>query len=357
MPGRSGELPHHSNLADATRVCTDLVQPLDRPGWLRCVACGHRCPIGPDRAGVCRVRFNDEAGRLHVPWGYSAYGLALDPIEKKPFFHVLPGAGALSFGMLGCNFHCGYCQNWDTSQVLRDPEAAGRAVAVDPAEIVRAATRRGARVVVSTYNEPLITAEWAADVFDAAHAAGLRTAMVSNGHATPEVLDFLRPRMDLFKVDLKSFRDREYRRLGGALAPVLDGIRLAHERGLWVEVVTLVVPRLNDDPAELRDMAEFLAGVSPDLPWHVTAFHPDYRMRDRGRTPPATLVEAVAIGRTAGLRFVYAGNVPGLGDLESTRCPGCGGLLVERRGFTVGRVRIADGACPDCGAAVPGVWR
>lgn len=298
----------------------ELARPGDQPGWLRCLACAHRCPIGPGRAGVCRVRFND-GGQLRVPWGYTAYGLALDPIEKKPFFHALPGASALSFGMLGCNFHCAYCQNWETSQALRDPVAGAGMAPVSPDEIARQAVRCGARAVTSTYNEPLITAEWAADVFDRCRPLGLVTGMVSNGHATPEVLNFLRPRMDLYKVDLKSFRDREYRKLGGVLEHVLDGVRLAVDRGLWVEVVTLIVPGFNDDDGELRDIARFLAAVSADIPWHVTAFHPDYKMDDRGPTPRATLLRAVDIGREEGLRFVYPGNAPGLGDSSPPSAP------------------------------------
>ncbi len=355
MPTKPEVSPQELSLRRNTQVRGELSRPMDRENWVRCVACGHRCPIGPGRAGVCRVRFNED-GRLHVPWGYSAYGLALDPVEKKPFFHVLPGSGALSFGMLGCNFHCGYCQNWDTSQVLRDPEADGRAVAVSPAQIAGEAVANGARIVVSTYNEPLITAEWAADVFDACRPRGLLTGMVSNGHATPEAIEFLRPRMDMYKVDLKTFRDREYRKLGGALEHVLDGIRLAAAGGLWVEVVTLVVPGINDDEAELRDMAAFLAGVSPAIPWHVTAFHPDYKMAETPATPRAKLLRAVEIGHEAGLKYVYPGNVPGLGRLESTSCPGCGEVLVERIGFFTRAVRVRDGKCPSCAEPVPGIW-
>lgn len=355
MPRLPANSPQAAALATRTVARGELARPMDREGWLRCVACGHRCPIGPGRAGVCRVRFNSR-GRMHVPYGYTAYGLALDPVEKKPFFHVHPGASALSFGMLGCNFHCAYCQNWQTSQVLRDAQAAGPAVGANAAGIAAAARGGRARIVVSTYNEPLITAEWAADVFDACRPAGLVTGMVSNGHATPEVLEYLRPRMDLFKVDLKSFRDRAYRDLGGALAPVLDGIRAAVALGLWVEVVTLVVPGLNDDAGEWREMASFLASVSPDLPWHLTAFHPDYRMTGPGPTPARTLAHAAETGRAAGLRFVYAGNVRGLPELESTWCPGCGTRLVERNGYRVGAARVAGGACPRCARAVPGMW-
>ena len=326
------------------------------PDAVRCLACAHRCLLRPGRAGICKVRFHAGGGMLLVPWGYTAGGLSPDPIEKKPFFHVRPGSIALSFGMLGCDMHCSFCQNWYTSQALRDPYAGVPVSPVEPEAIVEAARQTGATAVVSTYNEPLITAEWAAAVFDLCRAAGLLTGFVSNGNATPEVLDFLRPRLDLFKVDLKCFDDRAYRRLGAVLANVCASIEGAVARGLWVEVVTLLVPGFNDDPAQLSRLAGFLRGLSPDIPWHVTAFRPTYRLQDRGATTPEDLARAVAIGRDAGLRFVYAGNVPGLAD-ESTRCPGCSTLLIERRGFSVRRVALSDdGRCPRCGRAVPGVW-
>jgi len=334
----------------------ELSRPGEKPGWVQCVACAHRCPIGPNRSGICRVRFNED-GRLRVPWGYTAGGFAVDPIEKKPFYHVLPGAATLSFGMLGCNFHCPYCQNWNISQALREPDAGGDISRATPEEVVRQAKLRRATVVVSTYNEPLITSEWAADVFDAARAAGLKTGMVSNGHATPETLDFLKPRLDLLKIDLKSFDEARYRELGGKLKAVLDGIAGALERGLWVEVVTLVVPGFNDDDPQLQAIARFLASLSRDVPWHVTAFHPRFKMTDRPSTPPQTLLHAVEIGRAEGLRYVYPGNLRAAVPLESTFCPECGELLVEREGFFVGKVCLENGACPKCKTPIPGVWR
>jgi pyruvate formate lyase activating enzyme len=222
---------------------------------------------------------------------------------------------------------------------------------------VEAALRTGAGAVVSTYNEPLITAEWAVAVFREARAAGMLTGLVSNGNATPEALEYLRPWTDLYKVDLKSFSDRQYRTLGGRLEPILETIRSVYDMGYWLEIVTLIVPDFNDSDAELHAIAEFLAGVSADIPWHVTAFHEDYKMTDRGATPAATLKRAAAIGRSAGLRFVYAGNVPGIGDLEDTRCPGCERPLVRRRGFRVLACDVSPlGTCPDCGAKVPGHW-
>ncbi|MCA1620160.1 MAG: AmmeMemoRadiSam system radical SAM enzyme [Acidobacteria bacterium] len=323
---------------------------------LRCHACGHRCLIREGKRGICKVRFN-EGGRLLVPTDYVA-ALACDPTEKKPFFHLLPGSDTLTFGMLGCDLHCGYCQNFLTSQALRD-EAAGvtpRRVSADG--LVRAARECGARVVGSSYNEPLITAEWAVEVFRKAKAGGFRTAFISNGNATGRVLDYLRPVTDCYKIDLKSMSDRAYRQLGGVVDNILDTVRMVHERGFWEEVVTLVVPGFNDSEEELRRAADFIASVSPDIPWHVTAFHRDYRMTENANTTAEQLVRACELGREAGLRFVYAGNLPGrVGRWENTYCPACDELLVERRGYRILRMRLgADGLCPRCAEKIPGVW-
>jgi pyruvate formate lyase activating enzyme len=308
------------------------------------------------QSGVCKVRFN-RGGVLYVPWGYVA-GTHCDPIEKKPFFHVRPGSAAFSFGMLGCDLHCGYCQNWVTSQAIRDPKAGSRIRTTSPEELVRTALADGAHTVVSTYNEPLITAEWAVAVFRTAKEAGLVTGFVSNGNATPEVLEYLRPWLDLYKVDLKSFNPANYRKLGGRLQPILDSIRQIHEMGFWLEVVTLVVPGFNDSDTELTEIAGFLAGISPDIPWHVTAFHQDYKMTGPRNTPSSTLKRAAGIGKQAGLRYVYAGNLPGSVDhLEDTVCYKCQTTVVRRRGFWVLENRVTPtGACPSCGAPIRGRW-
>ncbi|MGB7761431.1 MAG: AmmeMemoRadiSam system radical SAM enzyme [Bryobacteraceae bacterium] len=334
----------------------DLYESLEG-NRIRCYACGHCCPIPAGFAGVCKVRFN-RAGKLLVPYGY-VNALHCDPIEKKPFYHALPGTLALSFGLLGCDLHCGYCQNWVSSQALRDVRSSLDFREISPAEIVGLALRQRASSIVSTYNEPLITSEWAVAVFREARQAGLTTGYVSNGNATPQVLDYLRPWVDLYKVDLKSFDDRRYRELGGRLGPILDSIARIHRMGFWLEVVTLVVPGFNDSPAELEALAGFLAGVSPDIPWHVTAFHPNYKMTGPRATTADMLERAASIGRAAGLRYVYAGNLPGsVGELENTNCPNCRALLVERSGFDVLRNNLtADGACPYCRCAIPGFWR
>jgi pyruvate formate lyase activating enzyme len=223
--------------------------------------------------------------------------------------------------------------------------------------MVRFAVQHDAPVVVSTYNEPLITADWAVMVFEQAKAEGLVCGFVSNGNATREVLEFLRPHVDLYKVDLKTFNAANYRSLGCDIQNVLDTIGNLREMGFWVEVVTLVVPGFNDSDQELQDIARFIAGVSPDIPWHVTAFHPDYRETDRRRTSPRDLERAYNAGKEAGLRFVYSGNLPGkTGECENTSCPDCGAVLIRRHGFYVLENRMKGGVCPDCGAAIPGVW-
>jgi pyruvate formate lyase activating enzyme len=335
-------------------AAAELVERLP-DGRLRCLSCGHRCPIPEGREGVCRVRYN-ESGTLRVPRGYVG-ALQCDPIEKKPFFHALPGSDALSFGMLGCDLHCAYCQNWFTSQSIRDPEAVGQPLDIDAGALADLALDAGAPTVVSTYNEPLITSEWAVEVFREAKRRGLYTGYVSNGNGTPQVLDYIRPWIDFYKVDLKSMDDKHYRQLGGVLANVLDTIRGIHERGIWLEVLTLTIPGFNDSEEELRRAAAFVASVSPDIPWHVTAFHPDYKMNDRGSTPAQTLIRAAEIGTEEGLRYVYAGNLPGhVGEWENTRCPQCHATLIERYGFRVLKNRLQGGSCPDCGAAVPGRW-
>jgi len=349
-----------ATLAEVLEVRTaaaapELVEPISR-NRLRCHACGHECPIPEGAYGVCRVRFN-RGGTLHVPWGYVG-GVQCDPIEKKPFFHARPGSLAFSFGMLGCDLHCSYCQNWVTSQALRDPHAVAPPLDAGPADLVREALRLDGRVVVSTYNEPLITSEWAVAVFREARAARLMTAFVSNGNATPRVLEYLRPWIDLYKVDLKSFDDRHYRELGGRLEPILRTIRSLHEMGIWLEIVTLLIPGFNDSPDEIERLTAFLAGVSPDIPWHVTAFHKDYRMNDPENTTPEMLMAAAEIGKRNGLHYVYAGNLPGrVGDLEHTHCHHCRAVLVERYGYLIRSYRItAEGQCPDCGTSIPGRW-
>ena len=347
-----------ADVLDGLTATGELYETLD-DDVIRCYACAHRCLIREGKRGICKVRFN-QGGKLRVPWGYVA-ALQADPIEKKPFFHVFPGSDALTFGMLGCDFHCDYCQNWLTSQAMRDPAAdiAGNYIRrITPEGILAAAQRANASVMVSSYNEPLITSEWAVAIFKLAKAAGLACAYVSNGNATPEALEYLSPYLSAYKIDLKSMQDKNYRQLGGVRQHVLDSIQRAHNLGLWVEVVTLVVPGFNDSNEELWDTARFLSGISQDIPWHVTAFHKDYKMTEPDNTPAKTLLRASEIGREAGLRYVYAGNIPGhVGEYESTFCPNCNKLVIERRGFTIIAYHLtAEGACPHCGTRLAGLW-
>jgi pyruvate formate lyase activating enzyme len=346
----------------------ELLDKLTAPGELyeklegdavRCFACGHRCMIREGGRGICQVRFN-QGGELRVPHGYVA-ALQSDPIEKKPFFHVLPGANALTFGMLGCDFHCGYCQNWLTSQAMRDP-ASDASVSylrkISPQGMLEYARKTKASVVVSSYNEPLITSEWAVEIFKEMKKAGLMCAYVSNGNNTPEVMEYLAPYLSAYKVDLKCMSDRNYRKLGGVLQNALDGIKRAHELGLWVEIVTLTIPGFNDSNEELWDAARFIAGVSRDIPWHVTAFHKDYKMTEPDNTPARTLIRAADIGREAGLRFIYAGNLPSqVEGYEDTFCPQCNQRLIRRSGYVIWEYHVTSrGTCPHCSEKIPGLW-
>lgn len=347
-----------ANKLDSLTVEGELYEKLE-DNSLRCFACGHRCLIREGKRGICQVRFN-EGGILRVPHGYVA-ALQVDPIEKKPFSHVMPGTNALTFGMLGCDYHCGYCQNWITSQAMRDPASDVSAQfirEITPQKIVAHAKSNNASAVVSSYNEPLITSEWAVEVFKEAKANGLMCAYVSNGNNTPEVMKYIAPYLDAYKVDLKCMNDKNYRSLGGTLQNTLDGIQRAREAGLWVEVVTLVIPGFNDSNEELWDAARFLAGLSVDIPWHVTAFHKDYKMTEPDNTDSKTLLRAAEIGREAGLRYVYAGNIPGnVGEYEDTHCPACNYPLVKRSGYTIRKYEIShDGRCSKCGEKISGLW-
>jgi pyruvate formate lyase activating enzyme len=326
---------------------------------VRCLACGHRCLIKEGRRGICKVRYN-AGGVLRVPHGYVG-ALQNDPLEKKPFFHVTPGASVLSFGMLGCDFRCSYCQNWEISQTLRDDAAGRDYIPVTADDLIALGKRYRSRAVASTYNEPLITTEWAVEIFKKAKQAGMLTLYVSNGNGTPEVVEYLKPWLDGYKIDLKSMNDKNYRReMGGALQPVLDTIKRVHEAGIWLEVLTLVVPGFNDSNEELWDAASYIRNVSPDIPWHVTAFHPDYKMIDPPPTNVQALIRAAEIGVEAGLKYVYTGNLPGrAGDWENTRCPNCQTILIRRWGFMISDNQLAatGGTCPRCGTTIPGIWQ
>jgi pyruvate formate lyase activating enzyme len=278
----------------------------------------------------------------------------VDPIEKKPLYHVLPGTLSYSIATAGCNFRCAHCQNYAISQVQRDQGVIpGRFV--PPETVIEAAVAEGCRSVSYTYTEPTMFFEYALDCMKLARRAGLVNVFVSNGYESPECVELAAPYLDAANIDLKAMTDSFYRELCGArLEPVLRTIRDLWVRGVWVEVTTLVIPNRNDKPEELREAARFLASVSPDLPWHVTGFYPTYRLTEEPPTPASSLRAAREIGLDEGLRYVYTGNRPGGG--EDTECPSCGRTLLARRGFAVTRSALtSQGACSGCGAQVPGL--
>jgi pyruvate formate lyase activating enzyme len=323
-------------------------------GAVRCVACAHRCLIREGRSGICGVRENRD-GRLVSLVFSRAVAANADPIEKKPLFHFYPGSIAFSIATQGCNFHCRNCQNWSISQAGREGFET-QSTALPPARVVEAAQSSGARSIAYTYTEPTVFIEYVLATADLALDAGLANVLVTNGYQTKETLDLLGPVISAANVDLKSFDDRFYRRVIGArLAPVLETLVGMRERGIWVEVTTLLIPGLNDDPAGLAALAGWIAAeLGPETPWHVSRFFPTYRMTDVSPTPVATIERAVSIGREAGLRHVYAGNVSG-GD-DDTRCAGCGTTLIRRRGYTaVATTALAAGSCVSCGRSLAGV--
>jgi pyruvate formate lyase activating enzyme len=319
-----------------------------------CFLCAHRCTIAPGKFGVCGVREN-RGGKLVTHVYGEVVAAHVDPIEKKPFYHFLPGSTSLSIATVGCNFRCGFCQNWQISQASKEPGRDTRGDKFSPEDIVQAAKKNGCRSISYTYTEPTIFFEYALDTARLAKAAGLYNNFVTNGYMTAEALKAFHPNLDAANVDLKAFKDETYKKVCGArLEPVLESIKLMRKLKIWVEVTTLVVPGLNDGEGELRGIAKFLAGVDPDIPWHISRFHPDFKYTDARPTPVETLRKAAAIGKQEGLRYVYVGNVPGEG--EDTICPGCGKILIRRRGFGTDENAIKNGRCPSCRKDIPGLF-
>jgi pyruvate formate lyase activating enzyme len=322
-------------------------------GTVFCSLCAHRCEITPSSYGVCGVRQNLD-GKLHTLVYGDVIAAAVDPIEKKPLYHFLPGTKSFSIATVGCNFKCGFCQNWRISQASKKDGAAGGHEFM-PGDVVREALASGCRSVSYTYTEPTIFFEYAYDTAKLARDSGLRNVFVTNGYMTAEALKTIRPYLDAANVDLKAFRDETYKKVCKArLSPVLDSIRLMRAFDIWVEVTTLVVPGLNDGEDELASIARFIASVDPDIPWHVSRFHPDYKYGNAAPTPVATLERALVIGKREGLRYVYVGNVGGFDD--NTHCPSCGKALVHREGLRVGKIELKNSSCPSCGAMIAGVF-
>ena len=337
----------------ATGVVPALLAETFEDGSVRCNACAMRCLVRPTRTGICGVRENRDGVLVSTVYG-RAVAVGIDPIEKKPLFHVAPGALAYSIATVGCPFHCAFCQNWEIAQAPRlGLDLPTRAL--PPTKAVEEALTAGARAVAFTYVEPTVFLEYALDTAREAHAAGLLNVFVTDGYATPEAIDLLRPYLDAANVDLKSFDDAFYRRVCGArLAPVLEALKAYRDAGVWVEVTTLVIPGHNDDEGELRELTGWIATeLGPETPWHVSRFFPAYKMLDVPPTPLETLRRAAEIGQEAGLAHVYVGNAPQL-EMEDTRCAGCGRVLLERRGYHVFDRLGPGGTCPGCGRPLAG---
>jgi pyruvate formate lyase activating enzyme len=320
---------------------------------VHCFLCAHHCRIEPGDLGLCGVREN-RAGVLYTLVYGRPVSTAVDPIEKKPLFHFLPGSLSFSLATVGCNFKCRFCQNADISQMPRDQgRILGRSLS--PEEVVAAAQEAGCASISYTYTEPTIFYEYARDCARLATAAGLKNVFVTNGYMTAETLADIDGHLHAANVDLKSFSDEFYRTMVGArLKPVLDSIRRLWDMGVWLEVTTLLIPERNDGDDELRSLASFLASISPDIPWHVSRFHPTYLMLDVPPTPLTSVERALRIGREEGLCYVYGGNVPGHPS-EATTCPACGAEVIEREGLRMRANTISDGRCPRCGREIAGV--
>lgn len=322
-------------------------------GLVRCGLCRFRCLIGEGKRGICGARENRGCRLFSLVYG-KLCAEHVDPIEKKPLFHVMPGSTSYSIATVGCNFHCRHCQNFTISQAARGKPIQG--VDRSPQEIVQSAKDSNCRSISYTYTEPTIFFEFAYDTARLASEAGLRNIFVTNGYITKEALAKIKPYLDAANVDLKGFSEEFYRDIVRArLSKVLDSLIEYRKQGIWLELTTLLIPGLNDSDAELQGIASFIVtNLGGDTPWHVTQYYPTYKLTDRPRTPVETLRKAREIGRAAGLKYVYEGNIPGEGG-ENTWCPSCGELLIERYGFTIMRNRVADGACSACGATIPGI--
>ncbi|CAO0821971.1 pyruvate formate lyase activating enzyme [Desulfarculales bacterium] len=333
-------------------------------GRVRCLLCAHDCLIKPGERGLCQVRENQQGTFYTLVWGKPIAG-SVDPIEKKPLFHFLPGSTSYSIATLGCNFQCGFCQNWNISQYPRQkkggeiPGGGAHGELVPAESIVQEALAQKCPSISYTYTEPTIYFEYAHDCMQLAVQQGLKNVFVSNGYQSPQCVEACRGLLHAANIDLKSFRDSFYKsECKARLLPVLDTLKAMRAAGIWLEVTTLVIPGKNDDPGELKELTAFMATeLSPEVPWHVSAYYPQYKYQASGFgiTPVKTLEGALEIGRQAGLHYVYAGNVSGH-DSESTACSGCGRRVVERRGYRILGLDLKDGSCPGCGRPISGVW-
>jgi len=321
---------------------------------VQCDLCSHRCRIAPSKFGICGVRKNKQGELYTLVYG-ELIAAHVDPIEKKPLYHFLPGTSAFSIATVGCNFQCEFCQNWQISQASKRKEEVYSERSFSPEEIVAAAKKNNCQSISYTYTEPTIFFEYAYDTAQIAAKEGLANTFVTNGYMTREALEKIRPFLDACNVDLKSFRDKFYRRVCKAhLEPVLDSIRIMKEMDIWIEVTTLIVPGQNYSDEELKDIAGFISGLDKDIPWHISRFHPDYKYSDLKPTPLSTMKKAYSIGRSAGLNYVYLGNIPN--ESGTTVCPHCGRDVLVRSGFWLIENNISDSKCGFCGEPIAGVF-
>lgn len=321
---------------------------------IRCHLCRHNCLIAEGSFGICNVRKN-ENGELYSIFYGKPITMAVDPIEKKPLFHYYPGSKAFSIATPGCNFKCPFCQNWKISQYKGDPPSTDIEF-VPPEKVVMLAKKNGCRSISYTYTEPTIFFEYALDTAMIAKKEGVDNNFVTNGYMTREAIDIIKPYLNAANIDLKAFRKETYRKyMKAQLDGVCDSIKCLKNAGVWIEVTTLIVPKMNDDPSELRDLAKFLVEVGRDIPWHISRFHPSYEFDSLPPTSISKLKEAYEIGKKAGLRYIYLGNIPG-DKTENTYCYNCNELLIKRNGFTVEENFVTDKSkCPKCSAEIDGV--
>jgi len=318
-----------------------------KDGLVRCQLCAHRCTIKPHRVGICGVRRNEE-GTLYSMVYAKAVAVHVDPIEKKPLYHFLPGSASFSIATIGCNFRCLFCQNADISQASKGGGWGYPVRDFPPEEVVAEAKRYRCASIAYTYTEPTVFFEYAYDTALLAHQQGIKNIFVTNGYMTKEALEAIEPYLDAANVDLKSFNPQFYRRIVGArLEPVLETIERMHEMGVWVEVTTLIIPGQNDGEEELRGIARFIAGIDAEIPWHISRFVPRFKMRSTPFTPVETIHRAVEIGHEEGLRYIYAGNVPG-DPYENSYCPHCSQIVIRRLGYHT-HSELKGRACPSCG--------
>lgn len=320
-----------------------------------CVLCHHNCRIAPGKFGICSVRQNRD-GKLYTQIYGDIIAAHVDPIEKKPLYHFLPGTNSFSIATVGCNFRCSFCQNWQISQASKGKDIMGHGQEFSPQDVVAAAKRHDCQSISYTYTEPTVFFEYAYDTARLAKKEGMANIFVTNGYMRPEALDAIHPYLDACNVDLKAMHEGFYKDMCGAhLQPVLDSIRRMKDMGIWLEITTLVIPGRNDSENEFTQIARFIAEVDRNIPWHISRFHPDYKYTDSEATPTESLRRAFAIGRKEGLRFIYIGNV--LGESEGTLCPDCGRVLIPRQGFYVAANKIKDSKCPYCGARIAGIFK